>query len=359
MKIANILYKNKKKIIFILFILLNFFNAIISFDTSLLKINYFANNYHLYYVNAINNDNGDVYIEYWGEETKNLYLSRINGTSGEELYFGDSKTKIISKYLNSIYHESIIINYNNVEYILSINAKYYDFININTGEFSYQNTKDIFFEDAGKPAFRNSLYKLNNNNYLLSMVLKEAGLLFDSHQLLVTSFSFAKNNINKIKNYKSGIDYGNSTTCFQTESLYIQCSYNRRMATKDVFTVSIFDPTSLKEKNYQDLDGIKDSGFTKMFHIKGEIGAYIYFNLDTNLPMIQIKKLNLDELKLFNIFDPLTLNGNGRYTLTNGLFYSDGIKISNSKLLVVLTSENILNLLICCLIYIIMIIHLD
>jgi hypothetical protein len=179
------------------------------------------------------------------------------------------------------------------------------------------------------------------------MVLKEAGLLFDSYQLLVTSFSFAKNSINKIKNYKSGIDYGNSTTCFQTESLYIQCSYNRRMATKDVFTVSIFDPTSLKEKNYQDLDGIKDSGFTKMFHIKGEIGAYIYFNLDTNLPMIQIKKLNLDELKLLNIFSPITLNGNGRYTLTNGLFYSDGIKISNSKFVVVLTSENLLNLLIC------------
>ena len=104
---------------------------------------------------------------------------------------------------------------------------------------------------------------------------------------------------------------------------------------------------SLKEKKYYDLDSIKDKYFTKIFHLKNEIGAYIYFNLDTNLPIIQIKELDVNKIKLNDLFSPIVLNANGKYTLNNGLFYSDGIKINDSKFVVILTSENLLNLLIC------------
>ena len=83
---------------------------------------------------------------------------------------------------------------------------------------------NIFFEDQGKPGYRCSIIKLKNNNYLLSMILKEYGFFKDTHEILITSFSFSKDNIiNKIKNYKDTIDYNNSTVCFQTESQYIQC----------------------------------------------------------------------------------------------------------------------------------------
>ena len=188
----------KKINIFILFIFLLYVHFVDSYDTSLLKINFFVNNNNLSYVNAINNDKGNVYIEYWGQNII-LYLIGLNGTTGEELYFGDSKLKKININSNSIYHESIIIEYNNNEYILSINYKTFDFININTGEFNSKPTKNILYEDQGKPAYRNGIIKLNNNNYLFTMNLFVYGRFYNSNELLINTFSFSPYNINIIK----------------------------------------------------------------------------------------------------------------------------------------------------------------
>ena len=341
------IFISKKIDKFILFIFLLYIHFVNSYDTSLLKINFFVNNNNLYYVNAINNDKGNVYIEYWGQNNI-LYLMVINSTTGEELYLGDSKLKKININSNAIYHDSIIIEYDNSEYILSINYKTFDFINISSGGFYYKPTKDILFEDQGSPTFKNSIIKLKNNNYLFSMIIYEYGTVYNSHELVIETFSFSpNNNINEIKQYKSTIDFTNSTNCFQTESQYVQCSYNRRWGNHDYFTIGIFDYQELKEKEYYDLDSIKDFAFTKIFHLKNEIGAYINFNLDTNQPKIHIKELDTSKLELNYLFDPIILNANGKYTLNNGLFYSDGIKINDYKFVVILTSENLLNLLIC------------
>ena len=344
MKSENIL--SKKINLSLLFIFLLYIHNINSYDTSSFKINYFVNSNNLYYVNAINNENGDTYIEYWGENGT-LYLIGISGERGEELNFGDSKEKKININSNSLYHESIIINYNNSEYILSINYKTFDFININTGEFISKETKNIFSEDQGEPTYRNSIIKLKNNSYFVSMIIFVYGIIRNSHEILIKTFSFSPNNLNEIKYYHDGIDFINSTNCFQTESQYVQCSYNRYWATSDYLTIGIFDYQELDEKKYYDLDSIQDIAFTKIFHIKNEIGAYIYFQKDTNYPKIQIKKLDTYELKLNDVFDPIVLNSNGKYTLNNGLFYSDGIKINDYKIAVILTSDNLLNLLIC------------
>ena len=90
MKSENIL--SKKINLSLLFIFLLYIHNINSYDTSSFKINYFVNSNNLYYVNAINNENGDTYIEYWGENGT-LYLIGISGERGEELNFGDSKEK--------------------------------------------------------------------------------------------------------------------------------------------------------------------------------------------------------------------------------------------------------------------------
>ena len=336
-------YLSKTIYVFIFFI---YFDKIYSYDTSSLKVNYFIYNNNLYYVNVINNDKGNIYIEYWGDKNI-LYLIGINGTTGEELYFGNNKEKQITINSDSTYHDSIMLNYNNNEYILSINYKTFDLINIDTGEFKYKATEDIFFADQGKPGYGCSVIKLKNNNFLLSMILKEYGLFKDTHEILISSFYFTpKDIINKIENYKDSIDYTNSTNCFQTENLYIQCSYNRLLGIHDYLTVGIFDYEEIEEIKYYDLDTIIDTAFIKIFHIKEEIGAYVYFHLDTNYPKIQIKKLNTNEIEFIDMFE-IVLNADGKYSLNNGLFNSDAIKINDSKFTVIFTSENFLNLLIC------------
>ena len=64
------------------------------------------------------------------------------------------------------------------------------------------------------------------------------------------------------------------------------------------------------------------------------------------MPIIPIKKLN-DNVNLEDIFDKIILNANGKYTLNSGLFYSDAIKINDYKFVVILTTNNLLNLIIC------------
>ena len=336
-----------------LILILNFCYLIYTFDLSLLKINYFFEEKELYYITTMNNDDGDLYIEYWGEANDFRYFIGLNLASGEDIIFDNKNIKKIQASSNRIYHESIIINNNNENNIFSINYKYYEFINLNNGDFS-QKTPDKLYDFTVKKtkSFRNSIIKLKNGNYLLNIILSYS--IANINYLYRTSFKFNSYNMDNFKQIKTNyqkIDYQNSTNCFQTESTYIQCSYNRILATDDLLCVGIFDLSELEEKAFEEIEYINDNSFSKIFHIKDEIGAYVYFNKnDNNLPYIQIKKLNND-LSLENVFNfnSITLNANGEYTFrfNNGLFYSDGIKINDSKFVVMLTSENLLNLLIC------------
>ena len=333
-------------------IIITFWKYIYCFDISSLKVTYFNKNTYLYYVNSINTESGDLYLEFWGETSTIRYFIGLNLTSGEEIYFGNKKIKEIISYSNSIYHESIIININNENNIFSINYKNFDFINMKTGQFTYRTTNDIFFEQYEEPCYRNSIINLGNNNYLLSIILYKYSYLNYHHNILIIKFNFNSNNINgynQINYYEDTIDYINSTTCFQTESKYIQCSLNKLFAFYDFFTIGLFD-SDLKYIDYINIAYIEDNIFTKIFHIKKEIGAYIYFDEETNDPYIQIKELNGDKDDLIDLFeniDYINLNYNGRYNFNIGIFYSDGIKINDNKFIVILTTNNLLNLLIC------------
>ena len=100
-------------------------------DTSLLTINYFNQKQKLYYINAMNNNKGDLYFEFWGEEDKIRYFIGINATTGEDIYFKNTKIfHIEASSISKTYHESIIINNNDENNIFSIDYNNIDFINI-------------------------------------------------------------------------------------------------------------------------------------------------------------------------------------------------------------------------------------
>ena len=125
--------------------------------------------------------------------------------------------------------------------IFSINYKYFEFIDLKSEAFSHKTPDKIYdFEVKKYKSYRNSLIKLTNGNYLLNIILSYG--VFNVCYLYITSFNFNSNSMdyfNEVKTYYQKIDYQNSTSCFQTESSYIQCSYNKLLATDDLFTVGI------------------------------------------------------------------------------------------------------------------------
>ena len=96
---------------------------------------------------------------------------------------------------------------------------------------------------------------------------------------------------------------------------------------------------------------IENYSFNKIFHITGEIGAFVYFSKSGNVPIVQIKQIN-NQGYLEDIFSStknyeFVINGNGKYSLNNGLFYSDGCKINDSQFVIILTSSDLKCFIIC------------
>ena len=348
------IFVNKNLLLFHYIIYIFLFNIIYSFNIPLLKANYF--NYeqitNLYYVNALNNNLGILYFEYWGEANNIRHLIGINTTTGDDIYFGNTKIKSFETSLSS-YHTSIIINNNNEDNIFSINVNNnnLEFININSGTYSYKSTENeaIFDIDIlNDPSLKNGLAKLNNNNYILSVILYvDPSFGLDHYNFYTAIFNFNSNSMNgynqiQMKNPTS--DFIKSTNCFQTESNYIECFYNELIASDDYFSIIIYD-TNLNKKGSPYISTINPDTFTKMFHIKKEIGAYIYFEEENNYPKIKIKKLN-ENHDLDDVFTTISLNVKNQYNVNQNIFLADGIKINDNRFVIILTSQNLLNLLI-------------
>ena len=99
-----------------------------------------------------------------------------------------------------------------------------------------------------------------------------------------------------------------------------------------------------------------DSTFTKIFHLKDEIGIYISFDDrtygPTHVPIIYFRELILDNnnryyLNTLDNINDLFINSNGKYILDSCLYCSDAIKLNDSKFVVILTMKTTNNLLIC------------
>ena len=229
---------------YLYFIFINIFNFIQSLDLSLLKINYFNQSKYLYYTNAINN-NEDLYIEYWGEKNKMRYFFGINGTTEEEIYFGNNNYYQIEASSTSIYHDSIVINNNKKNNIFSFNFNYLDFINLEETIFTSKKTKELIAENVCDSSYRNSIIKLKNNNYLLSIVIcVKFPFVPQHHEIFFRIFNFKSNKIdgynNVISNFPKTVGYSNATSCFQTEKGYIECSFCSVFPING-FTIGIYD----------------------------------------------------------------------------------------------------------------------
>ena len=59
------------------------------------------------------------------------YFIGLKSNTGKKIYFDESEIFQIESAQLSSYHESIIIDYNGIDNIFSMNYEYFDFIDIN------------------------------------------------------------------------------------------------------------------------------------------------------------------------------------------------------------------------------------
>ena len=340
---------SKKKIInnMFIFIILNIISLGDFYNSSLLKVNYIFQKDNIY-INAFSNSKNDLYFEIFGNNNGDRYFYGLNSTNGKEILFNNNNILKLKFSYISKYHESGIIDYeNNEDYIFTFNPEYSEFINIKNGDIYYKKSDDIIFSNPfNKASYKNKITKLHDNNYLISIIGKQ----FFTSYIYISIFTFQSNNIEGFKKVKDidGIstDYLNITDCFQTEKQYYECLYNRIRFDKNKINVQLYD-LNFNKQGEVTLGYTKGNSFTKFIHIKKEIAAYIFFDYDTNIPIIKVKYLeNFSLINQFN-FESFELNGNGAYTLNYELFLSDAIKINDNRFVIIFTGNNLSYFLIC------------
>ena len=188
------------------------------FDISKLKVNYFKENLKLYYVNAFNDDKGNLYFEFLGENDNIRYFIGFNSDTEEHILFNNNEIYSFNTFVASNYHESIIVKYDNNINIFSLDCQNMNFINIKNEQFQYREISYIFpnYDTNGEYSHRNSIIKLKNGNYLLSIIIKTTSCttLIFCHHVKIIIFNFISDNINGfniISNYDNVISYSNST----------------------------------------------------------------------------------------------------------------------------------------------------
>ena len=360
---------------------LGFFSLTFSkivFDIKKLKVNYFKENKKLYYVNAINDDKGNIYFEIWGENNNNRYFIGKNSDTEEPLLFNEKEILSVDAKVASNYHESIIVNYNNKINIFSFDYQYIYFINLQNELISSKEINKTIsdYQNYDYFSYRNSVIKLKNNNYLLSISFRTKSSftcrLFNCQYLKLLIFNFTSNDINgfnfvntnaldNFENLKS--KNCNSTICFETDKLFIQCFYisEKAIFNSNEFTIYIFTKDLKRLNSDINFGYFYDSTFTKIFHLKKEIGVYILFdtNNSTRIPKIFLEKLDSKSYDLSDLLEfecnscssgqhrYIILNAKDKFILDDCLFCSDAIKINDSKFVVILTIKNTKDLLIC------------
>jgi hypothetical protein len=205
------------------------------------------------------------------------------------MYFNDERIFPIESNEISIYHDSILINFNEDNNIFSLNFNNLDYINLKEKIFTSKTTKSLISENKCDSSYRNPIIKLKNNNYLLSMVICQKTLFVTHHEIFFRIFNFNSEKIdgyNDVKKLSKTIGYSNSTSCFQTENEYIECAFCLVFPVNG-FAVGIYD-LNFKEYEVHRISYVKDYTFNKIFHFKKEIGVYLYFDKDTNVPRIQM-----------------------------------------------------------------------
>ena len=356
-------------------ILFTFLYCIETVNETNIRVQYFNENNELFYVNAFNDDKGNLYFEFWGEKNNIRYLIGKNIDTEEDLLFNNKKIFSIDSNVLSKYHESIIVDYNNDINIFSFDYLNMNFINLRKESISSKEIIQIIPDIDQNDYFsvRNSLIKLKNNNYLLSLATQNSNstleycqnlnlIIFNFNYDSINDFNLTNNNIQSSNiSCNDSDNYINSTECFETENLTIQCFY---LNERNEFIILIYDQdlTLLNDTNsFGEFNGNK---FAKIFHLKDEIGVYIFFDKNDSLnseyvPKIFFEELDYSDYILYDLFEIdcntslnqghsfIILNANDSFILDDCLYCSDAIKINESKFVVILTIKDENNLLIC------------
>ena len=352
--------------IFILFLI--YVNSV---DISSFHVDYFQKNTKLYYVNAMNNAKGNLYLEFWGENDKTRYFIGKNYLTEEPILFNNNQQYFsIQSSDISTFHESLIVNDNennadNNINILSMNWNTFDFINVENSEFTYKLAKKIAFENEEEKhqSLRNSLIKIkyNDNTMYFSFLIM---FKLSAHYLSFTLFELTQNNINGLSVIDS--DNGrlrgqsNATSCFQTETGYIICGFVFVEVEPQDFYVKIFKikknisgKTVFEQKGERNLGKIYriyKRSFFKIFLIKDDIGTYIICDgNDNNIPKVFLKKLNsnFDLENAIENLDFIKPNKEGEYELDEDLFSADALRISETRFITIFKIKNTFNMLLC------------
>ena len=360
-------------VLFILILLFIYVHSTNYLCPTKIEVEFFKEKQKLFYAYAMNDENGDIYFEFWGEADNIRYFIGFSNSTGQSIKIkNDKEIYEIDSQKSSNYHDSIIVRIDGKLNFFSMNVNNTNFLNIEDDSFGSDLTRDILekYSPDLEYSSRNSIIKLKNKNYLFSIVAKIPFGFFSSHHANFIIFKFNSAKIDGFKtiyNKNRAVSYSNSTECFETENLYIQCLFTPREP-PNIFTIFVYSQRLTELQNNLEFGYIQLSTFTKIFHLKQEIGVYIFFdgydsdNKGYILPKIFLEKLvkyGYSSYKLVDLFNfdcdtsstydrhYIVPNENGLYSLDSCLFCSDAIKINESKFVVIFTIKNTFNLLIC------------
>ena len=144
------------------------------FDITSTKVNYFTGNSNLYYVNALNDDKGNIYFEFCGSKN-NIYYNYFIGINSDDekpILFKNNNIISFNQTISYTDHSSIIINHDNNTNILSYDHRNMFFFNLLEKTISYKEIYNIFSNYITKELylksnFKNSIIKLKDNNYFI------------------------------------------------------------------------------------------------------------------------------------------------------------------------------------------------
>ena len=205
---------------------------------------------------------------------------------------------------------------------------------------SFFKTKSNYFSIA-------SIFKLNiKDNYyiigLMAQVLSDENDYFLLYKLAFNTIDIANNSpIIKIKKLKSF--YETIVSCFESENNYIICFYH---ATLTNYSIIVLD-NELNEIKNKTIAPVYIRGiFYKCVHFKGNAGAFLYYDSDSNI-IVEFKEYNNEDIiDYFNLNPKIKIKNYNNYY--NNVKLNDMIKLEDSKFCFISISSkyNYLNIII-------------
>ena len=252
--------------------------------------------------------------------------------------------------------ETLIVKHNDTkkEYYLGV-SKYeckvelFDFWNEN----NFYKTSREFTENKDIKSFRHSLFPLSNksnNNehyYIFSFVGSDS---VEEKKLFIQKHIFKGDNWESESSLNKGIyesnGYGNTISCFESESQLIICFY-MTLIDDNVFLNFVKYDINLENKIISDfqLNYIDEKIFFKSIHLKGEIGVFAYYEYysDSIYPFLTFKEFNKTKNGFENYLNLPYYNSTvilKKYKFNTNLLLNDIIQLTEKKIAYCAVDEN-------------------